>query len=189
MHLFCKQEIPTPGSSPPAVILADRDSDSTSPSPSFSPISDFEQVLLSDRSSKPSSDTSDDTKEPSPPADDCTIQIASFQAEEPTTITTDVDIPSSSPIQELSSFDALHQWSGFKIVGDNIDKNVRPSFQRLTHQTKSLHFFHSYAVKDRVNLSSASDTRKPRPSDYDYFVVSVEDWNWFKEICQVLVSR
>ncbi len=50
MHLFCKQEIPTPGSSPPAVILADRDCDSTSPSPSFSPISDFEQVLLSDRS-------------------------------------------------------------------------------------------------------------------------------------------
>ncbi len=74
-------------------------------------------------------------------------------------------------------------------VYDCIDKNVRPSFQRLTHQTKSLHFFHSYAVKDRVNLSSASDTRKPRPSDYDYFVVSVEDWNWFKEICQVLVSR
>ena len=34
--------------------------------------------------------------------------------------------------------------SCYKIVGDNIDKNIRPSFQRVSHQTKSLHYFHSY---------------------------------------------
>ena len=44
------------------------------------------------------------------------------------------------------------RWQGFKIVGDNIDKNIRPSMQRLTHQTRSLHNFHSYAVKDRVSF-------------------------------------
>ena len=31
-------------------------------------------------------------------------------------------------------------WDGFKIVGDNIDKNIRPSFQRCNYQTKSFHY-------------------------------------------------
>jgi len=48
-------------------------------------------------------------------------------------------------------------WSDFKIVGDNIDKNIRPSFQRVNHQTVSLHYFHSCAVSDRVDFSSLSD--------------------------------
>ena len=43
---------------------------------------------------------------------------------------------------------------GFAIVGYNIDKNVRPSYQREDRKTQSLHYFHSYAVKDRVDISS-----------------------------------
>jgi len=31
---------------------------------------------------------------------------------------------------------------GFVIVGDNIDKNVRPSFQRVDRKTESWHCFH-----------------------------------------------
>lgn len=38
-------------------------------------------------------------------------------------------------------------------VYDNIDKNFRPSFQRKDWQTKSMHYFHAYAVADRLNLS------------------------------------
>ena len=48
---------------------------------------------------------------------------------------------------------------GLVIVGDNIDKNFRLSYQRQDRQTKSLHYFHAYAVKNRVDVSSLSDTR------------------------------
>ena len=172
---MCTQQIPCSGSSPPAIILASSDSDSSSPSPSFSPISDLEGIMVSDESSKPcSSDASDETGEKLQPANDCSRPDANFETE---TLTATI---STIAEQELSSSDTL-QWSGFKIVGNNIDKNIRPSLQRLTHQTKSLHFFHSYAVKDRVNFCSASDARKARPSDFGCFIMSAEDWKWFKD--------
>ena len=46
-----------------------------------------------------------------------------------------------------STVNAIVPVNGFVIVGDNIDKNVRPSFQRQNHQTESWHCFHSYAVQ------------------------------------------
>jgi len=70
---------------------------------------------------------------------------------------------SSSTIKELSatlteiSQVQLEHWSGFKIVGDNIDKNFRRSFQRHDNKTISMHAFHIYAVKDRIDFSSYSD--------------------------------
>lgn len=51
------------------------------------------------------------------------------------------------------------EWNGYKMVKDNFDKNIRPSFQRVNRQTLSIHHCHVYAVKDRVNLSSLSNTR------------------------------
>ena len=41
---------------------------------------------------------------------------------------------------------------GFIVVDDNIDKNIRPSFQRENHQTQSLHYFHSYTARNRVDI-------------------------------------
>ena len=46
-----------------------------------------------------------------------------------------------------------NQVKGVKIVGDNIDKSVKPRFMRSDHQNKSLHYFHCYAVRDRFDLS------------------------------------
>ena len=46
---------------------------------------------------------------------------------------------------------------GYKIVGDNIDKNVRPRYTRQHSKTLSMHCYHSYAVRDRVNISGLSD--------------------------------
>ena len=46
---------------------------------------------------------------------------------------------------------------GYKIVGDNIDKNVRPRYARQDNNTLSLHCYHSYAVRDRVSVSGLSD--------------------------------
>lgn len=44
----------------------------------------------------------------------------------------------------------------YRLVGDNIDKNVRPRNMTSQHQVRSLHYFHSYAVRDRIDLSDAS---------------------------------
>ena len=53
------------------------------------------------------------------------------------------------------------QWYGFKLVGDNLDKDVKPRYVRVDQQTKSLHFFHYYAVRDRIDLSSFSNNPNP----------------------------
>ena len=45
----------------------------------------------------------------------------------------------------------------FKLVGDNIDKNSTPTEIRVDSQTKSFHYFNSYAVRDRIDLSACND--------------------------------
>ena len=49
------------------------------------------------------------------------------------------------------------QLCDFKIVADNIDKNVRPSYQRINRQTVSLHYVHALAVYDRIDFLALSD--------------------------------
>ena len=50
---------------------------------------------------------------------------------------------------------------GYRIIGDNLDKNVIPRYRRIDHQTESLHFFQYYAVRDRIDLSGVSDDVNP----------------------------
>ena len=45
----------------------------------------------------------------------------------------------------------------YKIVGDNIDKFVRPRFMQYDSQSRSLHFFNHCAVKDRIDIHDLSD--------------------------------
>ena len=52
-------------------------------------------------------------------------------------------------------------WNGFKIVEDNLDINICARFKRVDNATVSLHFFQSYAVHDRINLSNASEDINP----------------------------
>lgn len=47
----------------------------------------------------------------------------------------------------------------YRLVGDNIDKQVRPRDMRSDYQTRSLHYFHTYAVRDRVDLTGISDQK------------------------------
>uniref|UniRef100_A0A1X7UBH7 DUF6589 domain-containing protein n=1 Tax=Amphimedon queenslandica TaxID=400682 RepID=A0A1X7UBH7_AMPQE len=54
-----------------------------------------------------------------------------------------------------------NKWNGFKLVGDNLDKNIKRRHTRIDQQTISFHGFHYYAVRDRVNLSTLSDIPKP----------------------------
>lgn len=51
----------------------------------------------------------------------------------------------------------IFQISNLKLVGD---KDVRPRDMRSDHQTQSLHYFHTYAVADRVDSSGVSDERR-----------------------------
>jgi len=51
---------------------------------------------------------------------------------------------------------------GFVIVGDNIDKNRSPLYQRQDCSTFFLHYFHSYAALNRIDISGLSDNH-PSP--------------------------
>ncbi len=45
------------------------------------------------------------------------------------------------------------QWN----VLDNIDKTMKPNDMRIDNQTKPLHYVHTYAVLDRVDMSCFDD--------------------------------
>lgn len=80
----------------------------------------------------------------------------------------------------------------FKIVGDNIDKNIRPREMRVDNQTQSLHFFHSYAVRDRVDLSTfSSDVNVPDVSNIklESLLPSPNDEHILKKNLAVLMGR
>ncbi|KAL5475266.1 hypothetical protein EMCRGX_G027343 [Ephydatia muelleri] len=64
-----------------------------------------------------------------------------------------VDVSSDATRVEESG---ITKWSGFKLVGDNIDKTIKPRDMRLNKQATSLHYFNVYAVKDRIDFSHLS---------------------------------
>ena len=84
------------------------------------------------------------------------------------TSSTSIEMPSFSPITSSESIsdtssccsvsEATPQFATtFKIVGDNIDKTIRPRQETSQHHTQSLHYFHSFAVKDRCDVSGLED--------------------------------
>lgn len=50
-----------------------------------------------------------------------------------------------------------YKFCTYRLVGDNVDENVKPRHMTCEHQTNSLHYFHTYAVKDMIDLSHFSD--------------------------------
>eukprot|EP00731_Ephydatia_muelleri_P018431 Em0011g471a len=64
--------------------------------------------------------------------------------------------PQSTPVPAGIGNEGNEEWYGFRVVGDNVDKNVKPRDMRLNSQTTSLHYFHTYAVKDRICFSHLS---------------------------------
>lgn len=77
-------------------------------------------------------------------------------------------------------------WSGFKIVGDNFDKNFRRTFQRIT---QSHHYFHMYAVKDRVDLSNISDLPRDGVIDVSLLLPQSSDHDEMLKNFTTLISR
>ena len=58
------------------------------------------------------------------------------------------DVPAAPTSSSLTTY---------KSVGDDIDMNIKPRDMRSDHQTKSLHYFHAYTVRDRIDLSKYED--------------------------------
>ena len=75
----------------------------------------------------------------------------------------------NTSLSELSSPDidsflgppptSLSSPKSFKIVGDNLDKHVQPHDMRSDYQARSLQFFHSYGVQDRICLEGLSESK------------------------------
>jgi len=97
------------------------------------------------------------------------------------------DVPLPPEEQSLS---LTCSWTGFKIVGDNIDKNLRRSYQRCDRQTISLHYFHSCAIRDRIDFSGLSDVPSSHAIiDPTTILPTTADLDAIEEEFQVLVSR
>lgn len=102
----------------------------------------------------------------------------------------DIEPIETGAVNEEQSHEVSCVWSGFKIVSDNIDKNIWPSFQWINHQTVSLHYFHSCAVGDRINFASLSDIAPYHVSlDPTFILPSATDLDAIKKEFQVHVSR
>jgi len=81
-------------------------------------------------------------------------------------------------------------WCGYKIVIDNVDKNFRPSYQRVDHQTKSFHCVHMFASKDRIDFSSLSNSKPQQISVLPKDILpNSSELSDVKEHFKVLVSR
>lgn len=84
------------------------------------------------------------------------------------------------------------QWCGFRLVGDNIDKTIKPRDMWLDHQSKQLHYFQVYAVKDRINfrhLENRARLINPVELDLNLFLPSAEDAVTLSANYQVLINN
>ena len=97
-----------------------------------------------------------------------------------------------TPVPEPSPNIPNSQWFDYKLVGDNIDKTVRPRHETLKHHNQSLHYFQSYAVRDRVDLGLFSDELpQADPSTFspELLLPSQEDLDCMLKNFTILVTR
>ena len=111
-------------------------------------------------------------------------------------IVTEVDAytdPTSS--SQLESHDHTTAVTLYKLCGDNIDKTVHQRYMRSdSHGTRSLHYFHSYAIADRINFSNLSQETQPSRSLNSHtqallLLPSLEDEEALKKNFKILISR
>ena len=78
---------------------------------------------------------------------------------------------------------------GYVLVMDNIDMNVRRSFQRSDRTTNSYHFCHAYALQNRINTSTLSDGPPSGTLSIEAILPSTTDLLKITEDFTVLISR
>ena len=80
----------------------------------------------------------------------------------------------------------------YVIQGDNIDKTVRARDMRVDHQNQSLHYFNSFAVKDRipkVDNPVELDHQTVDSAPLSKFLPTVNDCNDIRDGYITLMSR
>ena len=80
----------------------------------------------------------------------------------------------------------------YVIQGDNIDKTVRACDMRVDNQNQSLHYFNSFAVRDRipkVENPVESDCQKIDSAPLSTFLPTVDDCNAIRDGYITLISR
>ena len=79
----------------------------------------------------------------------------------------------------------------YKIVGDNLDKYVRPRHERTDRHSSSLHYFHSFAVKDRCDMSNIPDNLCPDLTSFsiDDILPTTADYNTLVENYTIIAAR
>jgi len=71
----------------------------------------------------------------------------------------------SDRLESEGTFGSTLAYPTFKIVGDNLDKHVKPRDMQIDAQASTLHYFNMYAVRDRLDTSQLADTLStPDPS-------------------------
>ena len=113
----------------------------------------------------------------------CNIRIATSYVEQLLTLG-ERDVTDTNDPTTQSTFAA-----GFVLMTDNIDKNIRRSYQREDRQTISLHYCHSCAVKNRVNVNGLSDKPAAAEISIETFLPTDEDLKQLLNDFEVLVSR
>lgn len=85
----------------------------------------------------------------------------------------------------------------FRLCGDNVDKTIRQRYVRSdsdARSSSSVHYFHSYAVADRIDFSNLSENVPFEPTldsrDEALLVLpSIEDDKALHENFKILISR
>ena len=77
-----------------------------------------------------------------------TPSYSELSTSESSSVSTDTIVPPPPQSQVTYSF---------KIVGDNLDKYVKPRHETVDHHSLSLHYIHSYAVQDRCSTAGLQD--------------------------------
>ena len=62
------------------------------------------------------------------------------------------------PPEIIHRIPATDSITGYRFYGDNIDKNVKARYLRSDKRGKSIHYFHSFAVKDPIDFTHLPNT-------------------------------
>lgn len=109
----------------------------------------------------------------------------------------DVDCEESTCVNDLSAIvsnisaaSTFLKWLGFKIVIDNIDKNLRRSFQRSNNKTVSMHAYNMYACLDQIDYSSLPDVMPSDPLiDIETLLIGKAEIDELSGDVEVLLER
>ena len=89
-------------------------------------------------------------------------------------------------------YECTSAYPSFKIVGDNLDKYVKPRDMREDAQASILHFFNMYAVRNRLDTSQLSEDMPAidlKSINVEKVLPSADDYSALTSNFAVLVCR